>query len=528
MNRDFFKYLVKAKRHLIFFVITVYLLIAGIALINRNYETIGKQIIVSLSFFAYCLAGLVPILLLGFVHSRKACDSYFALPIKRSVLLVNILGFVFVLSFVPFAICVLLTALMGKIGIIGFSIGFLHLLALLAVVAFGILTTIFFISGLYLMTNSVIDGIIIIGGYLLIPVFIYLASCEFVSTMTVGIEINLFQPIMRISLPYEVAAILEAVIKGKQFFFDALPVYLINTIIHLLVGIFLVNRHFVDRQTERAENISNGPLCYPFLLVFYSIVMTFLVSISYKNAFYGGDYLLMCILYLLIFAFYTVFTFIYRRKIVISLKSIITFVLAIVLTLSFSMVATRTRGFGLVYTYKTEMPMKYDYSCYSNKEDDYHSDIFDLLDEAGIECDYIELYFEYGANKEDNMTKYLEDLRLKAIDNFYENKGYYSYEASGYLRIYSNLGSPTDEVYSGYNQAPMITTKEELDFIENYTDISISFYATREYKLYDNNADTNTAADVEETGRENDLVFSANTDEWTSITYSQLKEIISK
>lgn len=172
--------------------------------------------------------------------------------------------------------------------------------------------------------------------------------------------------------------------------------------------------------------------------------------------------------------------------------------------------------------------MKYDYSCYSNKEDDYHSEIFDLLDEAGIECDYVELYFEYSANKEDNMTKYLEDLRLKAIDNFYENKGYYSYEASGYLRIYSNLGSPTDEVYSGYGQAPMITTTKELDFIENYTDISISFYATREYKLYDNNVDTNTAADVEETGRENDLVFSANTDEWTSITYSQLKEIISK
>ena len=168
MSKSYFKYLFNSNKVLISFIFIVQFLICLIE--NLTVALYNNEILVYSGnlFFCYVLVFVLPILLLHYVQDKKSVDSYFALPVKRRSIIVTTLLFAWLLVLVP------LTLILVGYSFVDMANVGTYLIVLLAS-AISFIVFLIFNSGVYLIGNNNVDGIIMMIAYSLIP-FIFIGD----------------------------------------------------------------------------------------------------------------------------------------------------------------------------------------------------------------------------------------------------------------------------------------------------------------------------------------------------------------
>lgn len=495
MNKTYFKYLLKSKKSLCVVVTVLYLLSFIMVVTSGNFNSrTFIDVLTAASIVLGILSYVLVPIFFNYVHNKKAVDTYFALPVSRKETLVTTLVFIDLIILVPFIILAFAAFMIG-IAYHGINSMWAYI-AYVLVAIIGVIVTTLFNASLFLEANSNFDGIVMMIAYSILP-FIFFALIEsFQESCIAGFSpLNSEHIISYISLPTcligtEVGKI-DIVVDGVGKYANDLIVFapkirfVVCILLHVIISIVCLKRNYIERKVERAETVSNRFFSYPFIIYSYTaLIILSMFIISFPN--YREEYVIFTIL---IFICFMIANFVYRRKIKIELKDIIFFIITVIITISISLLANKTKGFGLAYNYEHN-PSNYafEYRTYSLKEKNDDSEIMNLIVKNYPDADSYEFYIRKFIDKNEmdknrNLIDFIESKRSQSIDMFYK-KEYSSSNVSIYTNYDENDVNINDGLYQFYENsnkyahyyfAPDINIAD-LKTIGEYCDIEIYVY----------------------------------------------------
>ena len=170
-SREYFTYLLKSKKYILLLILLVTLLNCFGS--SGSFSN-GIQI-----FITGIMCFLVPFSVFYYIHDKRAVDTFYSLPISRKKLLCTGLLFCILVIYLSLMLCVIVFALSTKMHILKFV--YVAVVALLA-----ISTLVLFNVAIFTLANNTIDGIVILGAYTLLPLFLYWAGSLFISNYVCG------------------------------------------------------------------------------------------------------------------------------------------------------------------------------------------------------------------------------------------------------------------------------------------------------------------------------------------------------
>lgn len=350
MSKKYFNYLFKSKKALSLFVVVSQIVIYFAILLtstSRNIE--GTSMMYMLSWFiGTALCFILPFLFLHYVLNKKAVDVYMSIPVDRKKMIITTGIYMYLLVFIPQLIFFIANIFFYKTYILTVLYAsfwmFLYLAGLLI-----------FNSGILLIGNSVVDSLIIVGSYALLPVFLGFVVSSFNSSLIVGIETSSSSIMINTSL---IAVYLNYLLNLFQAIRLNYPIAnnvlaLVSVlVVYTLIGLYSIKKNFIDRQMERAEGITDGFFGYRFLIHFIFGCVTLAITLSFARN-YSLMYMVenCSVWYVALVILYIIATFIYKRKFNLRPFSIVFIIAVIVLSNIFTKVAFDTEGFKLSYKY---------------------------------------------------------------------------------------------------------------------------------------------------------------------------------
>lgn len=494
INKNYFSYLFNSKKLAWIFICGIYVALAinpfYISNSNNTVETI-QSVVQYASLFSLLLSFVLPIFMFSFVQKKRSVDQMFALPIRRSELLITTITFMFLVCLIPFVITtfisILLTGISHNINILFCLLTTLHL-------CFSIIVMLCVNTTVFLFANNTFDGMIILAAYICLPLCYiftlnafthaialssYSSLTSFSPALTAIKEVgNYLSPILltftnQLSLTYNISGVNANYIDSLSF---NIP-YLIACVVYLLISMYFLKKHFIDRKVERAEEISNNIESYPFIINFYLIFSLATISFSsIKNSFR-----LFIILYIILFAIYLIAICIYKRKIKFYIKNIIFYICIALITFGASRFIFMNEAFGLGYMYpKPYKDIIYNYNSYNVTSD---------LKEGTYEYsnDNVEVFFQVMFNK--------NNMKIEKYQKAYEVIDKYRRTC---IKEWFSSTSSTDEAFSTLNvdgtndyfySSSQILSIEDLKTINAINDSIVYVqkfnYDTQQYDIYD-------------------------------------------
>ena len=408
-SKEYFKYLIRSHRYLLLLIFLITILnCIGHQRLNHSW-LIGLQ-----SLFCVILLYVMPVDVFFHIHDKRAIDTYFALPISRKAMLLTGILFCTACVYLPYSIASIYYFILVKSSFTTVLVFFPEMLLF-------VLTMIVFNTAIYLIGNNQIDGIIMLGAYTLLPVFLNNALSIFMSSYVCGLVSYPLDFIGYLS-PLWTGGSLITELFGNTTHFDKILVL----IAFLLASSYLLYRNYVDRKSERASMISDSFLSYPLMISVYTLLVLFIISSLYSFwydtfiDFFRENFTI----YLSVFAVYVAVHFIYKRKTYFSGKMLLSFFLALAIALGLAFAARSTRGFGLSDSYiRNDVKATYMLNSWYNTPE---KEISELLQEAsGRKPEYISVYVETKDKRKEDLrqesAEVFEKFRLNAIDQFYSS-----------------------------------------------------------------------------------------------------------
>ncbi len=488
MNKNYLKYLFRERKIALIFFLIVYAGICLTCFISYDKEYAVSSYLTSVRagiIMSSMLAFALPVLQLSYVHRRRSVDQYFALPVSRKSQLVTEIAFMT-------AVCtgyLLVTSLITYVIFAAHAVLFSVLLKILAVSCLFLLELILVNSFFYLLANNIFDGIVVIGAYTCLPLLLYLVIGAVVDTLIVG---------------YTSAAgldkfawYLSPLVMGAKNTINAVDQtsldtgYLIAGIVWALLACAGLKYQFIDRKTERAEQLSDEFFAYRFIIHVYLAG----ILLCMGCALWEEGLKTMVIYYLLLFVVYVIAHFVYKRKIELKASYIAVYLAAALAAAGITAAGWKTRGFGMADRYElfTDKYLIYNYNA-DAFSDDLGKNI--VMSENGYDWESaVSVSFELTVS-EDEKEKYaepvgiMEKLRKQAIDDTYKMYGTPEdnrYLYNGWLsamnahNIHSNTDPWTNQF--SYNVRSLLS-EEELKLLSEYTDVTVYVNETgEEYEL---------------------------------------------
>lgn len=433
MNKTYLKYLFKSKKNQCLAIVIFYALAAIISFTLNSADISNAEInlVMASVVLAFAATILVPITY-SFVHNKKAVDTYFSLPITRKEMLFTSQLYIDLSVLVPFLVSAIASLIIGTDSIVNYGAYLLYLLvAVVSVIVF-----VAFETTIFTEANTVFDGVVLMLAYLIFPLFIALLLDTFTQDYITGVNpINVEQFISYISLPTATfgneiyfTECFSGICKNCNLFTNEFVALIVSLILHIAVAIYGLRKNFIERKAERAETISDSFFSYPFIK--YAYVFTIVTGISLTivstgkgQVQLGSEWMFVLFAVLIL---YLICNFVYRRKVKIYFKDILFFVLTVVISIGFSLVAYNTKGFGLSNVYdKNPNNLAFVYECwYDQNEIEEAIPNYDQKYDgaAGILVEGFIKESEMDSKKE--IVDYINNLRNKAIESFYKQDGY--------------------------------------------------------------------------------------------------------
>ncbi|MBR3357223.1 MAG: hypothetical protein IKG46_05270 [Solobacterium sp.] len=344
-----------------------------------------------------------PLVQFSYVHRRSSADRFFALPVSREKQLVTEIAFLFGSC----AVCylVIMCILYAMYGIGHMAAG--QFLLILAAVLLSLLEAVLISSCLYLIANSVFDGIMICAAYTFLPLTAAVTVTTFHGSLVAG-DHGYSSGLSYLLSPAALAfRFITSVHNGEPV---SVPEVLLG-IAYALLACFGLYRNYAERKTERAEQLSDSLFAYPVIINIYAAATLFCLAcdtVSHRPDF---------ILYLILFVVYIIAQFVYKRKIELKPVYLAVFAGLLAVTHITAYAGWKTHGFGEAerLPLPTENIRTYDYYAYVTPED---------LGKADPEyrvC--VRVMINIPRGKEASYREaidILEAYRKKAIDWYYE------------------------------------------------------------------------------------------------------------
>ena len=440
---EYFKYLLKSKKYILSLIILVTLLIS---VTSSKYDLTTLAVMV-----CYMLCFLLPASVFYYIQNKKAVDTFFCLPISRKKLLFTGLLFCILTIYISFMIAFVFFVL--KNGAKFTTLLTVPLLSLLAII-----TLVLFNVAIFTLTNNTIDGVVILGAYTLMPLFILNALGVFVQNYVCGSNGAGFEFLGYLSPTYIAAMLLRKVFPVETDLSSIqYMTYIAACIFYIVLSIYILNKHYIERDVERADSITDNLFTYPFIILIYVILsMTVIISSYNFNSNNLFQFFTRNITgYVLLFAIFLIAYFLYKRKLSFNYKLPVIYTALMLISLVFAQSARQTRGFGLTDNY-----LKYDdrakYTIHNDQgylyESSFDSDLLKLVQsDVGRIPSYIGIsVIASGENTpiSKETLDFIERIRDKAIEQFYgDNSDSYGIymdvaddDSSRYYHCSGNIG----------------------------------------------------------------------------------------
>ena len=421
-SKEYFNYLIKSKKYLLLLILMMTLLsIFGVRPIRYGHAFVG--------YLCMMIAYAFPCNVFYYVHDKRAIDTYFSAPVSRKAMLITGVLFCVATAYIPCLLSMIVYAIAESVGFAFFlAYAVIMLLVAFALVIFNLV--------LYLSANNVFDGVVMIGAYTVIPLFVYFAAINFVDSFVAGGYFD-----------YSIFAYLSPVWISGECFFSSGDFFnvgigagqIIALIVYIVVFSILLYLSYVNRDVERAGTPSDKIYSYPFVINAYMVLLIFVIATSYN--FQNNSFSLFIenvfLAYLLLLVAYIGAHFVYKRKFYFSYKLLLSFVLAMALTLGFIQIARNTRGFHLAYNYKSDRSYNYNLSC---NQYNVPVELIELEEYDEGAYVYYCINTTYDANNSDYKTiseksmKIINKYRDMAIEDFYSGEDIY-YDSNTYIGI---------------------------------------------------------------------------------------------
>ena len=462
MNRNYFLWLLKRHRVLIGFSLTLYLCLSMLA--NLGAPGAGR------GFYSACLAAsvmsmgmtfILPVVLFSFVHRRSSEDLYFALPLSRKRHRSTILLFAFGLSFGFYFLTVLLSFVIYGIDYVSVQ----KLLLILLCMAAGLMGLLLISSALYLLGNTMLDGIVLLGAYTLFPVAAVIAESSVIMTMVAGAGSSDASYSIYLSPVYLLLRNVQACLsEGMCELFPALLFLLYSAI-----GLAGLKVLFDERRTEQAEQVSDHPLAYPAVINLYAVLILLVLCADIVKQPSVEDGVLAVILV----GCYIAGMMLYRRRLKPDVKSLCVLGAEALVCFGLMEAMWMTEGFGLAKAAlpDTDEARDYEYFLLVDKTDPERIVIPALEDDESIAAVSFRLRVPEGkAEQYREALKVLEAYRKRLIDSYYERK---TIDSTGRYSV----SEVKEETVSGSIVSYQVSTPlslQELEVIDRVTEVRIA------------------------------------------------------
>ena len=355
--------------------------------------------------------------------------------------------------------------------------------------ALGILALLIINSCIYLFANNIFDGIVMLAAYSAIFVAISLTAETISDLLLIPFMLSsfeegiLFSPVAIVAVNFTSIShcIVQAIDDGMSFVPSVSYLQITVLVIYTCIACFLLKKNFVERKTERAEQVSNTFFSYPFIINFYLLVSLVNLGFSIIKSNMIDSFIL---LYILLFCIYLISIFVYKRKIKFYWKNILYFVSAALITFGCGKFIFMNHAFSLPYQYPLNAGEKINY--YIN-ENNLNKD----LSSKDLEANYsvnLSINIDIPTDQLDT-EKYkqtlsiLEAYRKQAIDLWFTtSQSYYDKGADLYI---SNAIQNKDVASCSY-QTKDVFTIEELKQLAKVGTIELEYYdyETDNYQTY--------------------------------------------
>lgn len=475
INKNYFSYLFKSKELAWIFIAGIYTALSLSPFLYNRGTAQTERFVYSLqyaSMFSLCLAFVLPIFLFSFVHRKRSVDQIFSLPLRRSELLVTTIVFMLLVCISPYILVTILSCIFSSFT----SVSYIAVLLSLFHLILGVTVLLCVNTAIYLFSNNIIDGIIILAAYTCLPLCYITTLYAFTEKMLISNTL----PFMSISsylspflLAYSNQMQLTYTLSPSDFQYVSNSIQIIDMIVlvvYFIVSLYFLKKHFINRKVERAEGISNNVESYPFIINFYLFFS--LIYIAFSSIKNSLD--IYVILYILLFAIYLVAICIYKRKIKFYIKNIVLYFIVAIVSFTGSRFIFKNEAFGLPYKYKETSNVIYRYNAYNMKSDLSGPDVTYTDDAYYIGSD-ITVFFTFEPTKANMKTEKYQEV-YQIIDNYRNaciKEWFSSTEADdAYTVTTLEVDGKNDFYYRSKNTIPL----EDLETISKVTHVHVETY----------------------------------------------------
>ena len=478
MNRTYFRYLLKHNRIAVIFFFAIYLTVAMMPVLQINAPDAQSTFSSSVywaSMLSLAMTFVLPPIMMSFVHRKRSADVYMALPITRMEMLITILSFELLLAFGYYLISTMIIYFLTAHFAMSLSLYLQSILIVL--IGTGALLSVNTL--LYLIGNNVIDGIVMMTAYTVLPIVIYYVILMFSRIMIAG-----YQP-SGSGIVFEGMGWIAALSPLWTTYFNISELFVVREVTSIeivymaltagygVLGWIGLKREFILRRAERAEQLSDQFFAYPFIIMAYTFTVLFLITAHSVSGFQANQ----LIYYLLLLLLYIIATFVYQRRLHLQWKRIGLFAGVLAAALCLSEVSWKTRCFGRGDHYSIQEGTKlvYTYSATVRKEDLGKSA---FSDEYSGDRVSVSFHSEIPLNQIINYQEeidLMEKLRRDTIDRYYSGETRNEYLGSS-LSVSNIMGKPTIEnvhrnFYSYYLDTPL--SEEQLRILNTYGEVEV-------------------------------------------------------
>ena len=477
MNEKYLLYLIKNRKIALIFFFVMYLAFTLVPWITIHNSAHDKFIASAGTgfFMSVALIFMLPVIQFSFVHKRNSADLYFSLPVKRRDQLITNILFSFLIAFGYFLVSILIV----YIFMAHFAVGFGLVISLILAAALGIMELLIIHSAIYLIANNEFDGIVMLAAYACIPLLVTICANIFAYQMIAGITSSSmdFSNIALLSPVYMIFNNFVHLVEGSPLKIS----YYVMPVLFTIAACYIAWKNFTERKTERAEQLSDQFLAYPFIIHIYAFLILVVLAASVITD--GIKDIL--IFYLLLTFIYIVATFVYRRKIEINLKYISIYVISIIVSFVLAFACWSTKGFGIAENYSVDktnyLSVNYNATCRKDdlsKQINYNNE--DYLNTVTVGFD---MQIPLKDSQYDEVFTIIDQYRKKGINEFYQNHD--AFGSNSYAMIHFNNTEESGYVYlNNYNYSlNTFLTEEELLKINQFTPVTIYDNNGKEYTL---------------------------------------------
>ena len=447
MNKKYFSYLFQSKRNIGIFLLIVNLIFPTLMYFisfstNELPATLAEGNIYWSGIILLIECYILPVIYLYFIQNKRSVDTYFALPISRKDIYITTYLYT-VLQIVLLHLIAITPILLSQFT----NVKIIYVLIYLLVLTFVVMAVVLAVFAIIFRANSLFDAIALLALYTLLPLFFEMTLETFCYDALYGVNRwslfdfgYMFLPIifMQSFQKFILDFFIKSVTRNLTSF-----IYLNYKYCLLLIGIIglvalvLCLNSIKTRKAEDAEQISNNLLSYPLLiaLITFSLVLTVVIA---------NDTISQTFIYLaMIFVGYLVMTFIYRRKIAITKRSVILFATSILLSFGFQYASNQTNGFGLSYLYQKQSTITDISGSFEINADDVSYSVY--FNDKNVHSDYTDADFVnfIKARQDYYVDKHYSELntnnsvpyenRLYSSIYVHYDKGAYSYGDTKYF-----------------------------------------------------------------------------------------------